>query len=118
MRLVIGSHGAQHLDSLFHRRLIHHYWLETPLQGGIFLDVFAVFIQRCGTDAAQFPTRQSWFEHVSRADSAFSSSCSDDRMQFVDKDDHIFSLAQFFKYGFNTLLELTTEHRPGNHAAD
>ncbi len=78
--------------------------------------MFAVLIQGCGADTAQLATSKRRLEHIASANSALGSSCANDRVQFIDKDDDIIGLAQFFEYRFDTLLELATEHRPGNHA--
>ena len=40
------------------RRLVHQDGLEAPLERGILLDVFAVFVERRRADAVQFAARQ------------------------------------------------------------
>ena len=59
--------------------------LETTLQGGIFFDVLAVLIQRCGTDAVQFASCQHRFQHVSGIHRAVGLSGADDQMQLIDE---------------------------------
>src|SRR2546425_149423 len=80
--------------------------------------MFAIFVQSGCPDAVQLATSQCRFEHVGSADSTLCSSCADNRVQFVDKENHIIGLLQFLKNGLDTLLKLSTEHRSGNHATD
>ena len=51
-------------DGLLHRRLIHLDGLETTFEGGIFLNVLAVLIQRGGADGLQFAARKHGLEHL------------------------------------------------------
>ena len=67
------------------RRLINLNRLETALQGGIFFDVLAVLIQRCGTDAVQFASCQHRFQHVSGIHRAVGLSGADDQVQLIDE---------------------------------
>src|SRR5258708_6035884 len=80
--------------------------------------MFAIFVQSGCTDAVQLATSQCRFEHIGSADSTLCSSCANNRVQFVDKENHIIGLPQFLKNGLDTLLKLSTEHRSGNHATD
>ena len=52
--LVPFLDAAQNGHRLFHRRLIHHDRLKTPLQSRILFDIFPVFIQGRGADAVKF----------------------------------------------------------------
>ena len=80
MQFIVGTHNTQHVDSLFRAWLSNHYRLEAALQRGVFLDMFAVFIQRCRTDTTQFAARQCRFEHVCCANCALSRARAHDRM--------------------------------------
>ena len=51
--LVAGFQAAEDGQGVVHRRLVDVDGLETPLQGGVLLDVLAVFVQRRGADATQ-----------------------------------------------------------------
>ena len=46
--------------------MVHQHLLEPALQGRVFFDVLAVFVEGCGPDAAQLSTGQHWFEQVAR----------------------------------------------------
>ena len=64
--LVFILDVVQNLDGLLHGGGFHNHLLETPLQRTIFLNVLAVFIEGGRTDALDFSTGQSRFEHVAR----------------------------------------------------
>ena len=64
MHFVAFLQSAQNCDRVFHGRFIHHDRLETPLQRRVFLDVFAVLIERGRADRAQFAARQQRLKHV------------------------------------------------------
>ena len=80
--------------------------------------MFAIFIQRCGSYAVQFTTRQRRLDHIACANRAFSRACANYCVQFIDKDDYLRSLTQFLEYTFDALLKLPAEHCTGNHAAN
>ena len=64
MGLVARLQAAQNRDGFLDRRFPYIDWLEAALKGGVFFDVLAVFIQRCGADAAQIAAGQGRLEHV------------------------------------------------------
>src|SRR5712692_8738604 len=77
--------------------------------------MFAKLIERCGTDTAQFTSCQRRFEHICGSHCTFGSASTDNGMQFVNKDNHIWCLTQFLEDTLDTLLKLPPEHRPGDH---
>ena len=58
MHFVALFQSAQNRDRVFDARLVHHHRLKTPLQRRVFLDVFAIFIERGRADRAQLAARQ------------------------------------------------------------
>ncbi len=118
MVFVVNTYCLEHFDSFLNGRLTHYYWLEAALQGRVFLYMFAVFIKGCRTNTTQFAAGQGWLQHISRTDSTLSCTSTNHCVQFVDKDDDIIGLAQFFQYGFDALFKLSTEHSTGNHTAN
>ena len=50
MQLVALLQTAQDRDGRFHTRLIDQHFLEAALQRGVFLHVFAVFVERGRAD--------------------------------------------------------------------
>ena len=61
--------------------------LEAALQGGILLDVLAVFVQRGGADAVQFAAGQHRLQHVAGIHRPFGLAGADDGVQLVDEED-------------------------------
>src|SRR5882724_2050835 len=116
MGLIIGTHNLEHLNRLFSGRLIDLHWLETALKSSILLNMLAILIESGCSNTAQLATRKSRFDHISSSHSPFSSTSTYDGMQFVDKDDHIWSLTQLFENRLDALLKLSAKHRPGHHA--
>ena len=64
VHLVALLQAAQDRDGVLDRRLVDQHRLEAALQGGILLDVLAIFIQRRGADAVQLAARQHGLEQV------------------------------------------------------
>ena len=55
---------AQDGDGIGHRGFGNQHGLEAPLERRVFLNVFAILVQRSGADGAQFAARQRRLEHV------------------------------------------------------
>src|SRR5262249_28809056 len=109
---------AQDRDRVLNRRLIDQHRLETALQGGVFFDVFAVFIERGGADAMQFTAGQHRLEQIARVHRAFRFAGADDRVQFVDKEnDRTLRFLHFLEYGFQAFLEFAAILRAGDESA-
>ena len=82
------------------------------LQCSVFFNMFAVFIKRRRTDAAQLATGQRRLEQVARGDCAFRRARPDDRVQLVDEQQHpAFACRNLAQHRLQPLLELTTELR-------
>ena len=80
--------------------------------------MFSIFVQRRGANAVQFTASQRRLDHIASTNRTFSSARTNYRVHFIDKDDDIVVLAQFFKNTLDALLKLTTEHGAGNHTAN
>ncbi len=101
--LQAAQDGHRGLDT----RFVDQHLLEAPLQRGVLLHVFAVFVQRGGADAVQFAARQRGLEHVAGVDGAFGLAGADHGVQFVDEqDDAALVGSHFLEHGLEPLLEL------------
>src|SRR6185369_9372031 len=60
-----------------------------------------------GTNALDFATRQSRLKNVGSVERAFGRSRTNQRVKFVNKDDGILRLHQFFHDGLQTLFKLS-----------
>ena len=89
VNLVAALETAQNGDRVGHIGLAHGDRLEPPFQSRVLLDVFAVFVQRGGTDGPEFTSGQHRFEQVRCVDRAFCGSGTDDRVQLVEEQDDL-----------------------------
>ena len=118
MNLVALLQSAQEGDGVFHMGLAHKNNLEAALQGSIFFDVFAVFIERSGADGAQLAPRQRRLEHIARVHGAFGSACSDEGVQLVnEKNDLSVRFLNLFEQGLEPVFKLATILGAGDHGA-
>ena len=92
--------------------------METTLKRGIFLDVFAVLVERGRTDGMQFAARQCGLEHVARVHGRIARGTSaHDGMQLVDEqNDAAVALLHFAQNRLQTILELAAVLRARNHS--
>ena len=106
MAIVSSTDGSPTIDRL-----------ESPLQGGVFLDVLAILVERGGADAAQLAAGQGRLEQVGRVAAAFGPAGADDRVQLVDEEDHVAGVGHFAEHGLQPLLELAAVLRAGHQGA-
>ncbi len=117
MHLVALLQTAKNGDGVFDIGLADENNLEAAFEGGVFLDIFAVFIERRCSDGAQFAASQRGFQHVGGVDGAFGGSGADQGVQFVDeKNDLALRVFDFFQDGFEAVFEFaailgSSEHR-------
>ena len=116
---VLFLQATQNGDGVFHGRLAHEHRLETALKCGIFLDVFAILVERGRTDGMQFAARQCGLEHVARVHGRIARGTSaHDGMQLVDEqNDAAIALLHFAQNRLQTILELAAVLRARNHSA-
>ena len=89
MHFVALFQAAQNGDGVFDIGLADENDLEAAFEGGIFLDVFAVFVERGGADGTQLAASQRGLEHVGGVDCAFGGSGADQGVQFVDEENDL-----------------------------
>ena len=119
MHFVAFLEAAQNGDGIFHAWLLDHDWLEASLEGGVFFDVFAIFVERGGADGVQFAASELRFEHIGGVGGAFGCARADDGMELVDKEDDLaLGGGHFFQEGFEPVFELAAEFGAGDHGAD
>ncbi len=107
--LEIGFQTHENFDGVRNARLVHVDLLETARQGAVFFEVLTEFLIRCGTHAAQLAALQCGFQDVGGIHRAAGCSTSaDNGVNFVDEHDGVIVIFQFFHYGFQTFLEITT----------
>ena len=116
VHLVALLQPAQNRDGLFDRRFRHGHRLKPPFQGRVFLDVFAILIQRRRANTAQFAARQLRLQHVRRIRRTFRIARAHNGVQLVDKQNDL-SLGRrhFLQERFQPILKLAAIFRTGNH---
>ena len=89
MHLVTLLQPAQNRDGRLDRRLVYLHRLEAPLQRRVFLDVFAIFVQRRRAHAAQFAARELRLHDVRRVARAFRRARADERVQLINEQNNL-----------------------------
>ena len=89
MNLIALFQPTQDRNRVFHIGFAHEDDLEAPLEGCVFLDVLAVFVQGGGANRTQFSACQSRLEHVRGVNGAFRGAGADQSVQLVDKQNHL-----------------------------
>ncbi len=87
MQLVALLQTPQNRDRRLNSRFADQHFLEATLQRGVFLDVFAIFVQCGRAHAMQLATGQRRLEHVARVHRAFGLAGANHCVQLIDKDD-------------------------------
>ena len=114
MQLVLLLQTAQDGDGVLDRGLVHQYSLEAALQGGVLLDVLAVFVERGRAHAVQLAPGERRFEHVAGVDGAFGLPGAHHGVDLVDEHDGApFVLGDVLEHGLQAFLELPTVLRAG-----
>ena len=91
--------SAQNGDRVFHAGLADKNLLETTFQRSVFFNVFAVLIQRGGTNESQLTTSQHGLQHVGSRHRAFAATRTHQRVKLVNEgDDFPFGVVDFFQH--------------------
>ena len=87
VRLVALLQAAQDRDGVLHRRLADEHRLEAAGEGGVLLDVLAVFIEGGGADAVQLAARQGGLQQVGGVHRPVGLAGPDQGVHLVDEQD-------------------------------
>ena len=115
MLLVFVAETFQNLNRVVNRRRFDLHRLKTAFKRGVFLDVFAILVQRRRADALHLAARQRRLDDVACVHRAFCRASADNRVQFVNEQDDVFCAADFVHHGLDALLELPAIFCSGNH---
>ena len=119
MRFVARFQAAEDRDGVVDRGLADIDGLKAALEGGIFFDVLAVFVERGRADATEFAAGEGGLEKVGRVGGAFGGACADHRVQLVDEQDHAaFGRLDFAEDGFEAVFEFAAILRAGDQRAE
>ena len=119
MTFVAFLQTSKNGNGSFHAWLLHGNRLEASLQSRILFDVFAVFLQGRGTNAAQLSASQLRLEHVGCVCTAFGLASSHDGVKFINEEnDAPFAGRDFLEKSLEAVFEFTAILGPGDHGAD
>ncbi|MNI35930.1 hypothetical protein D3C73_899670 [compost metagenome] len=115
MQFITFFQASQDSDGVFNAGFRHIDFLETTFERRVFLYILAIFVQRGGTDAVQFPTCQRRFQHIAGIHCAIGFTRADHSVQFINKqNDAAFLFGQIAQHRFQTLFKFTAVLGPGN----
>ena len=95
--LVTALYTAENDDGLILGWLADCHRLESPRQGTVLLDVLPIFTDSCRANARDLTARQGRFDDVGCVERAFSLSGSNQRVDLVEEDDHLWVALELFK---------------------
>ena len=117
--LVAFLESAQNGDGVLDGWLVHFHRLEAALECGVFLDMFAVLVERGRADAAKFAAGELRLEHVGGIGCALGGAGADERVKFVDEQNNLtVAGGDFFDERLEAILEFASILRAGNHRAE
>ncbi|OQB02737.1 MAG: hypothetical protein BWY20_01875 [Spirochaetes bacterium ADurb.Bin215] len=85
MALIPVFYSCEDLQGIVRRGFLNLDGLEAAFQGGVFLEIFAVFGKGRRSDTLEISPGKRRFEHVGRIHCAFRAARSDNGVQFVNK---------------------------------
>ena len=106
VRLVAVAEAAQDLHGLLRGGLLDADLLETPLKGGVPLEVLAVLVEGRRADGLQLAARQRRLEDAGGVDGALGRTRADEIVQLVDEQDDVAALGDLLHHLLEALLEL------------
>ena len=115
VRFVFRAQPFENQNCFFDRGRVDFHCLKTTFQGRVFFNILAIFVQRRGTDALQFAAAQGGLDDVRSVHGALRRTGPDNRVQFVDKQDHILGSADFIHDRLDALFKLAAIFRSGDH---
>ena len=107
VRLVLVAQAAQDLNGELDGWFRNLDRLEAALEGGVLFDVFAVLVERGCADRLEFTAREHRLEDACRVDRAFGGTCTDEGVDFVDKEDDVAAGTDLLQDLLEALFEVT-----------
>ena len=114
---VTALDALEDLDGLFDGRLLDEDRLEAAFEGGVVLDMFAVFVKGGCADDLELAAAEGGLEDVGGVDAAAGRACADEHMDFIDEEDGA-AVDDLFDNFFEAFLKLAAVHGAGDEAAD
>jgi hypothetical protein len=118
MIFVFAPDTLKNRNRVFDRGRLNFHALESTVEGGVFLDVFTILVERGRADALEFSAGKRGLEDVGCIHRALGRARADDRVHLVDEDDDVFCPLHFIHDRLDALLELTAVFGPGDHEGE
>ncbi len=115
---VVVGELAEYVDGLVGGRRPHRHFLETSLEGPVFLDGLGVLGGGGSPDALYLSAREGGLEDVGCIERAGCVTGTDEGVYLVHKEDDVLVLLQLGDDLFHTLLELSAVGSAGDHRGD
>ena len=106
---IISLDAQEDLRGIFDGGLCHGHRLEPALQGGILLNVFAVFVKGGGADHLDLSTAQSRFQNIGGIHAALCVTGTHQVVDLIDKEDHIAVSLHLVHQALDPALKLAPE---------
>ena len=118
VELKAFAEAAENGNGVGHGGRGDEHGLEAALEGGVFLDVFTVFVEGGGADAVEFAAGEHGLEEVAGIHGAFGLAGADDGVEFVDeKDDAAPGGFDLGEDSFEAFLEFAAVFGAGDEGA-
>src|ERR1700722_5471830 len=119
MHFIALFQATQNGDSVFDIGFADENYLEAALEGRIFFDIFAIFIERGGANGSQFSPSKGRLEHVGGIDGTFGRSGADQRVKLVNEEDNLtLRVFDFLEESLEAVFKFTAELGTGKHRAE
>jgi hypothetical protein len=117
-RFVLVAQPLEDVDRVGQRGLVHLNRLEAALEGGVFLEVFAVLVESGRADRLQLAAGEKGLQNGCGVDGALRSSGTDQRVDLVDEDDDVAAGADLLRHLLQALFEVAAVTAAGDERAE
>ena len=118
VKFILLLDPAQDRDCIFHPGFFDHQRLEPPRKSGIFLNIFAIFIERGCTHAMKLATGKRRLDQIGRIHGTIRFARPHQNVHLVNKEDDFTRCSlDFFQNRFQPFLEFTAIFRTCNQRA-
>ena len=115
---ILVANIVQNLHTLFGCCWFNHNHLKTTLQGTVFFNILAIFIQGSSSYTLNFASGQSRLEHIAGIQRTAGTTGTYNGMYFINEEDNIIGFFQFHHQGLHSLFKLATVFGSGHHAGN
>jgi len=115
MLFIAVTQPLENLHRFIFAGRFHNNGLEPAFQCGILFDILAILVKSSRTDALHLTAGQSGLEHIGGINGTLRPAGTNQRMQFVDKQNHIRCTTDFINHRLDAFFKLTAILGPSHH---